>query len=267
MNTLQDIFGLSGKVALITGGGSGIGRMMAEGFLSAGVDRVYIASRKLAGLEQAASEMSPDGKVIAVAADLSSKDGIDALVKEISSREDKLDILVNNSGAAWGAPMTNFPETAWDKVFQLNLKAPFYLTAGLLPLLQAAGTKDHPSRVINIGSISGEISNSLGAYPYGLSKGAVHQLTQMMAKEFAPKNITANAIAPGRFPSKMTEYVTNDKEAYAKETAGIPLGRFGCPTDIAGAAIMLAARSGSYLTGAVIPVDGGSMNLGSRIGE
>ncbi|PHR55547.1 MAG: 3-oxoacyl-ACP reductase [Robiginitomaculum sp.] len=257
---LNELFGLAGKTALITGGGRGIGRMMAEGFIRAGASKVYIASRNQTVLEQAAAELSDDGRCIPIAADLSTHDGIAKLVSELSAREEKLDILINNSGAAWGAPMTDFPEKAWDKVFQLNLKAPFYLTAGLLPLLEKSGTADDPARIINIGSIAGEVSNSLGAYPYGLSKGAIHQLTKMMAKEFASRHITANAIAPGRFPSKMTKNITSDEEAFKKEVATIPLGRFGRDSDIAGTALFLAARSGAFITGAVIPVDGGSLN-------
>lgn len=259
--TLQitDLFGLSGKVALVTGGGRGLGKMIAEGFLSAGAARVYIASRDGAALEETATELSGEGRCIAVTADLSTQAGCRALADEIGAREARLDILVNNSGAAWAAPLETFPEHAWDKVFQLNLKAPFYLTAALLPLLSAAATPEDPARIVNVGSVAGEVASSLGAYPYGLSKGALHQLTQMMAAEFASRNITVNALAPGRFPSKMTKNITEDERLYAAEVSTIPLRRFGRPEDIAGAALFLTTCAGAFITGIVLPVDGGAL--------
>ncbi|MBA3069233.1 MAG: SDR family oxidoreductase [Hyphomonas sp.] len=255
---IDRLFGLSGKVALVTGGGRGLGKMIAEGFIAAGAARVYIASRNAAALEETAAEISGEGRCIALAADLSTVAGCKALAAEISSRETRLDMLVNNSGAAWAAPLENFPEHAWDKVFQLNLKAPFFLTAALLPLLGAAATPGDPARIVNVGSVAGEVAKSLGAYPYGLSKGALHQLTQMMAAEYAARHITANALAPGRFPSKMTKNITEDENLYAEEVAAIPLGRFGRLEDIAGAALFLTSNAGAYVTGVVLPVDGGA---------
>lgn len=256
--SLNSVFGLEGKVALVTGGGRGLGRSIAEGFLAAGAAKVYIASRDLDALEETAKELSPDGNCVAIQANLAHLEGVRALAAEIASCEDKLHILVNNSGTAWGAPMKDFPEKGWDKTFDLNLKSPFYLTGELRELLSKGGTHEDPARVINIGSIAGEVATSLGAYPYGLSKGAIHQLTQMQALEFAGEHITSNAIAPGRFPSKMTEYVMEDKERYEKEVEGIPLKRWGRDEDIAGTALFLAGSSGAYVTGAIIPVDGGS---------
>lgn len=154
--SLQSIFGIEGKIALVTGGGRGIGRCIVEGFLEAGAAKVYIASRDEAALAGTARELSPDGKVIAITANLGTVAGCKALAEEMAKRENKLDILVNNSGASWGAALEDFPESGWDKVFMLNLKAPFYLTAGLLPLLKASGTHEDPARIINIGSIAGQ---------------------------------------------------------------------------------------------------------------
>ena len=257
--SLQSIFGIEGKIALVTGGGRGIGRSIVEGFLNAGAAKVYIASRDEAALSETAADLASLGEVIPIVANLGNVAGCKALADEMASREARLDILVNNSGAGWGGPLEDFPEAGWDKVFMLNLKAPFYLTAGLLPLLKAAGTHDDPARIINIGSIAGEWKASMSAYPYGLSKGAVHHLTDMLAKELAEAKITVNAIAPGRFPSKMTKYVMEDQEAYDREVAEIPLHKWGEPQNIAGAALYLASAAGSWVTGSHLKVDGGTM--------
>jgi NAD(P)-dependent dehydrogenase (short-subunit alcohol dehydrogenase family) len=257
-DTLQRLFSLEGKCALVTGGGRGVGRMIAEGFIGAGA-RVYIASRDGAALADAANEISPDGRCIAVAADLARESGCAGLAETIAARESKLDILVNNSGASWIAPLDSFPEAAWDKVFQLNLKAPFFLMRACAPLLEKAGRKGDPARVINIGSIAGEIANSMSTDPYGLSKGALHQLTRMLAREFAPRGIAVSAIAPGRFPSRMTKAISDDRARLEAEEAMIPLGRWGRADDIAGAALFLASRAGAYATGVILPLDGGAM--------
>jgi NAD(P)-dependent dehydrogenase (short-subunit alcohol dehydrogenase family) len=254
---LQRLFGLDGKVALVTGGASGIGRDIATGLLGAGAARVYVASRKLAGPE-AADDLAADGRCIPLAADLSSVAGCRALAAAVSEREPKLDILVNNAGAAWGAPFESFPEAGWDKIFDLNLKAPFFLTQALVERLAAAGAPDDPARVINVGSIAGEIANGTGTFPYGLSKGALHHATRMLALELAPRRITVNAIAPGRIATKMTAYVTRDQERYDREVAMIPAGRWGQADDMAGAAIYLASRAGAYVTGVTAIVDGGT---------
>jgi NAD(P)-dependent dehydrogenase (short-subunit alcohol dehydrogenase family) len=258
MSELQRLFGLDGKVALVTGGGRGLGRMIAEGFIAAGIGRVYIASRDGDALARAADEIAPDGRCIAIAADLSAEKGCTALADAVGARESKLHVLVNNSGASWISPLRDFPEAAWDKVFDLNLKGPFFLTRAIAPLLEGGASEGNPARIINIGSIAGEIANSMSTYPYGLSKGALHQLTRMLAKELAPR-ITVNAIAPGRFPTKMTKAISDDPARLRAERDMIPLGRWGEAEDVAGAAVFLASRAGAYLSGAIVPVDGGAM--------
>ncbi len=255
--SLERLFGLNGKVALVTGGGGGLGQSITAGLLEAGVARVYIASRKFAVLARTAEALSKDGRCIPIEADLSTVAACKALGEEIGKREKTLDILVNNSGAAWSAPFETFPESGWDKVFQLNLKAPFFLTQALAPLLAAAASDESPARVVNIGSVAGEISNGSGTYPYGLSKSALHHATRMLALELAPKRILVNAIAPGRFATKMSSYVTNNPPRYEAEVAMIPTHRWGSDDDIAGTAIFLASHASAYVTGAVVPVDGG----------
>jgi NAD(P)-dependent dehydrogenase (short-subunit alcohol dehydrogenase family) len=233
----MDLFDLSGKTALVTGGTRGIGLMMARGLLQAGA-RVYISSRKPDACDAAAAELSEFGEVTAIPADLSAEEECLRLAAEVSQREQALPILVNNAGATWGAPFDEFPASAWDKILDLNLKAPFFLTRALLPLLEAAGTQDDPARVINVGSIDG-----------------LHHMTRMLAREFGPRHITVNAVAPGPFESKMmaaTLAAAGDAIA-----ASAPLRRIGRPDDMAGVAIYLCSRAGAYVTGAVIPVDGG----------
>jgi len=247
---LSHLFGLDGKVALVTGGGRGIGRMIAEAFVAAGAARVYVASREPA-------EATETG-CIPLIADLASEAGCRALAEQLAAREARLDLLVNNSGASWLAPFDAYPETEWDRLFQLNLKAPFFLTRLLLPLLEAAGSAEDPARIINIGSIAGEIAESQSCYAYGLSKGALHQLGRMLAKELAPRHIAVNAIAPGRFGTRMTKGISDDPARLARDAAAIPLGRWGRDDDAAGIALLLASRAGAYVTGATIPVDGGT---------
>ncbi|QGZ93553.1 SDR family oxidoreductase [Terricaulis silvestris] len=257
MSALQSLFGLDGKVALVTGGGRGIGRMITEGFIAAGAARVYIASRDADALARAADEIASDGRCIALPANLGTDAGCVALAEEISMREGKLDILVNNSGASWLAPFETYPEAAWDKVFQLNLKAPFFLARALAPSLEKAASGSETARIINIGSVAGEIAESMSTYAYGLSKGALHHLTRMLAKEFAARGIAVNAIAPGRFPSKMTKSVLEDRARYEAELASIPLCRWGTSDDMAGASLFLASRAAGYATGVILYLDGG----------
>ena len=250
----MDLFDLSGKTALVTGGTRGIGLMMARGLLQAGA-RVYISSRKPDACDATAAELSEFGEVTAIPADLSAEEECLRLAAEVSEREQALPILVNNAGATWGAPFDEFPASAWDKILDLNLKAPFFLTRALLPLLEAAGTQDDPARVINVGSIDGLHVPSLPVYSYAPSKAGLHHMTRMLAREFGPRHITVNAVAPGPFESKMmaaTLAAAGDAIA-----ASAPLGRIGRPDDMAGVAIYLCSRAGSYVTGAVIPVDGG----------
>jgi NAD(P)-dependent dehydrogenase (short-subunit alcohol dehydrogenase family) len=249
-----DLFSLKGKTALVTGGSSGIGLMIATGMVEAGA-RVYVASRKADACEAVAKELSAKGECIATPADLGTEAGCRALADTIALREPSLDILVNNAGANWGAPLAEYPDAAFDKVIALNVKGVFHLTRFLAPLLAKAATDDDPARVINIGSIDGLQAPTLETYAYSSSKAAVHHLTRVLAAKLAPQRITVNAIAPGPFESKMM-HATLERFGEGIR-ASVPLGRIGRPDDMAGTAIFLASRAGAYLTGTVIPVDGG----------
>jgi NAD(P)-dependent dehydrogenase (short-subunit alcohol dehydrogenase family) len=252
----DDLFDIAGKNALVTGGGRGIGLMIARGLVRAGV-RVTIASRKAADLEEAAAELRRDGECEAITADLSTPEGARELAEQVTGRVDALHILVNNSGATWGAPLEEFPASGWDRVIHTNLEGIFHLTAGLLPTLRAAADADDPARVINIGSIDGIRVPFVENYSYSASKAAVHMLTRHLAKRLASEHITVNAIAPGPFQSKMMAFLLDPPESRAEVERQVPLGRIGRPDDIAGLTVFLASRAGSYLTGAVIPLDGG----------
>ena len=254
---MSDLFDVKGKVVLVTGGSRGIGEMIARGFVESGA-KVYISSRKADVCEALAKELSKSGTCIALPADLSTESECQRLANEIASRETKLDVLVNNAGATWGAPMADYDEVAFERVFALNVKGVFHLTKFLRPLLEAAGTTENPARVINIGSIDGIHVPVMETYAYSASKAAVHQLTRHLAKALAP-TITVNAIAPGPFESKMMHATL---EAFGDAIAqSAPLKRIGRPDDMAGAALFLASRAGSYVTGVVLPVDGGIATL------
>ena len=251
---MKDLFDVSGKVALVTGGSRGIGEMIAEGYVANGV-RTYISSRKAEACDATAARLSETGECISIPADLSRAEGIQTLVEAINAREDKLDILVNNAGATWGMPIEQFPEGGWDKVMDINVKSPFFLTQALLPLLEASGTHEDPARVIMIGSIDGLNVNRLPTFSYGPSKAAIHHLARTLATHLADRHIVCNAIAPGLFPSKMTAATI---DAMGEQIiAGTPLKRAGEPSDMAGVAIYLASKASSFVTGVVIPVDGG----------
>lgn len=250
----MQLFDLTGKVALVTGGTRGIGMMIARGLLQAGAS-VYVSSRNPEAGEQAVQELSEHGRAVSIPANLSTEDECLRLAREVGDREERVHVLVNNAGATWGEPLEQFPASAWDKILDLNLKAPFFLTRAMLPLLQAAGSPDDPARVINIGSIDGLRVPELPIYSYSASKAGVHQLTRVLARELGPRHITVNAIAPGPFESKM---MAATLQAFGDAiAASAPLGRIGRPDDMAGTAIYLASRAGAYTTGAVIPVDGG----------
>jgi NAD(P)-dependent dehydrogenase (short-subunit alcohol dehydrogenase family) len=250
----MDLFDLTGKTAVVTGGTRGIGLMIARGLLEAGA-RVYISSRKADACAAAEAELSPYGTVSAIPANLATEDECLRLAGAVGEREQALNVLVNNAGATWGAPLEEFPAAAWDKVVDLNLKAPFFLTRAFLPLLEAGGTPDDPARVINVGSIDGLRVPPFPTYPYSASKAGLHHLTRVLARELGPRGITVNAVAPGPFESKMMASTLREFGDAIAESA--PLRRIGRPDDMAGVAIYLASRAGAYVTGAVIPVDGG----------
>lgn len=251
---MNNLFDVTGKVALVSGGSRGIGEMIAEGFVANGV-RTYIAARKADACNATAERLSEQGECISIPADLSTMEGIRALSDAIKERESQLDILVNNAGATWGASIEEFPEDGWDKVMDINVKGPFFLTQALLPLLEASASKLDPARIINIGSIDGLNVNKLGTYSYGPSKAAIHHLTRTLSSHLADRFITANAIAPGPFPSKMTAGIAETMGDMIRERT--PLKRWGEPADMAGAAIYLSSKAGAYVSGAVITVDGG----------
>jgi NAD(P)-dependent dehydrogenase (short-subunit alcohol dehydrogenase family) len=251
---MRDLFAVKGKTAVVTGGSRGIGLMIARAYVEAGA-RVYISSRKAEVCEQVAEELSHAGECVALPADLSSEEECRRLAAAVADRERQLHVLVNNAGATWGAPLREFPASAWDKLLDLNLKAPFFLTRALLPLLEAAAAPDDPARVINVGSIDGLTVPAFPTYAYAASKAGLHHLTRVLARELGPSGITVNAVAPGPFESKMMAQTLRD---FGEQiAASSPLGRIGRPDDMAGVALYLAGRAGAYVTGAVIPVDGG----------
>jgi NAD(P)-dependent dehydrogenase (short-subunit alcohol dehydrogenase family) len=250
---MKDLFSLQGRVALVTGGSRGIGRMIATGFLHQGA-RVYLTARKAAQCEATARELSQIGTCIALPFDVSSVDAARQLAAEMAQREPRLDILVNNAGAAWGEDFDTFPETGWDKVVDLNMKAPFFLTQAFHGLLKAAASAERPAKVINIASIDGLSVNQWETYSYTASKAGLIHLTRRMALRLAQDHIVVSGIAPGPFPSDMNKEARDHGEAVADR---VPAGRVGRTEDMAGAAIYLASRAGDYVVGETIVVDGG----------
>jgi NAD(P)-dependent dehydrogenase (short-subunit alcohol dehydrogenase family) len=255
---LEKLFSMSGKICVVTGGSRGLGAFMAQGFLEAGAQRVYITARKAEACIAMAKELSQYGECIALPGDVGSAEGLANLVQELNTRETQLDVLVNNAGTAWAAPLGQIPEQGWDKVMDINVKSPFFLTQALLPLLGKNATAQDTASVINIGSIAGILGNALDTFSYAVSKSAIHQATRVLATELAASHIRVNAIAPGRFYSKMTEFLSSDQAAFEQELQTIPMRRWGEPKDIAGVAIMLASQAGAFITGQIIPVDGGT---------
>jgi NAD(P)-dependent dehydrogenase (short-subunit alcohol dehydrogenase family) len=253
---ISKLFDISGKTALVTGGSRGIGLMIARGFVEAGV-KTYISSRKAEACERAAKELSKIGECIPLAHDLGSTEEVHKLAGEIKARETKLDFLINNAGAAWAEPFESYSESGWDKVIDLNLKSVFTLTQALLPLLKAAATADDPARVVNVGSIDGFLSPTLESYAYSASKAGVHHLTHHMAKHLARDNINVNAIAPGPFDTKMLAPVLATQRKAVESS--VPRQRIGADDDMIGAAIFYCSRASSFVTGTVLPVDGGIM--------
>jgi len=253
---IESLFDVAGKVAVVTGGSRGIGYMISEGLVRNGV-RVYITARKAEACDKAAQELSTFGDCISLPADLSDEDSMMSFVREIEEREPQLDILINNAGAAWGAPLGDFPSAGFDKVLDVNIKAPFMLTQAFLDLLKAAGEPDSPARVIMIGSIDGVRVPFGDNYSYSASKAGVHMLCRHLAHHLVREHININSIAPGPFESKMMSYVLDDPDRRADVVASTPLGRIGEPEDIVGATIFLVSRAGAWLTGITLPVDGG----------
>jgi NAD(P)-dependent dehydrogenase (short-subunit alcohol dehydrogenase family) len=253
---VSDLFDVSGKTALVTGGSRGIGLMIARGLVQAGA-HVIVSSRKSADVQAAARELAALGDCEAIPGDVSTPDGARELAAATRERFPTLDILVNNAGAGWGAPLEEFPPGGWDKVAHTNVEGVFHLTVALLGALRAAASAPDPARVINIGSIDGLRTPSLENYSYSASKAAVHMLTRHLAKRLASDHITVNAIAPGPFESKMTAFMLDDPESREMVAQMVPLQRIGQPDDVAGLTLFLCSRAGAYLTGTVIPLDGG----------
>lgn len=252
---MNNFFSVAGKIAVVTGGSSGIGAMIARGFVENGV-KTYITSRKLEQLQHTADELSALGECIPIQSDLSTMAGVDAFADEMLKREPKIDILINNAGAVWGAPIEDFPESGWDKVMDLNVKSIFFLSKRLLPALREAGETDEPSRIVNIASVNGITHPRMNNYSYSASKAAVIQLTRHMAADLRPSNVNINGIAPGFFPSKMTKHVMEHEQQYSNN---LPARRIGELADVAGTAIYLCSRASNYVCGHTVVLDGGQV--------
>ena len=253
---MENLFDVNNKVALVTGGSRGIGAMIAEGFVKNGV-KTYISSRKSDDCNKKSEELSEFGQCISIPADLTDMKQMDRLVAQIKEREKNLNILVNNAGAAWGASFDDFPENGWDKVMDTNVKSIFFLSQKLIDILEISGTNSDPSRIINIGSIDGIGIPRAETYSYPASKAALHQLTRVLANRLSDRNINVNAIAPGPFQSNMMASTLKEHGDQIKQS--VPRNRIGLPEDMAGVTIFLSSKASAYITGAIIPVDGGSL--------
>lgn len=253
---MSELFSIAGKTAVVTGGSRGIGFMIAAEFLKAGARRVYICARKAEACDAAAKELSQYGECLSVPCDVGDPQGVEKLATAIEEREERLEILVNNAGTAWGAPLETHPIEQFDRVLQVNVRSVFHVTQRLLRLLRAAASDQDPARVINIGSIDGLAIPMTPNYGYSASKAAVHMLTRHLAYALVGDHVTVNAIAPGLFPSRMTRWAFESPELQGVLDA-IPMHRAGTAEDVGGTAIYLCSRAGAYLTGVVIPVSGG----------
>jgi NAD(P)-dependent dehydrogenase (short-subunit alcohol dehydrogenase family) len=249
---LSSLFSLDGRIAVVTGGSRGIGKMIVEGYLAAGCKRVYISARKVDQIEETVAEYGD--RVVGLPCDLSTVEGCTSLAAQLAEREEAIDILVNNAGVAWGAEFGTVTDAQWDRVMDLNVKGLFFLTQALHPMMKKAARFDRPAKVINIASIDGIKINPWQTYAYQASKAAVIHLTRRLAAELARDNILVSGIAPGAFQSEMNKVARDHAEAVAK---GIPFPRIGTAEDMAGLAIFLAARSGDYIVGDTIACDGG----------
>lgn len=255
---MSGLFDISGKIAIVTGGANGLGKMIAAGLVAAGA-KVYFTSRKQADCVATESELSATGICHGIAADLSTPEDVVAFSKTFLASEDKLDILINNAGRTWGAPIETFPDKAWTQVMAVNVQAPFTLVRELLPALRKAASTDNPARVINIGSIAGAAAEKLSAYSYASSKAAIHHLSKVLASDLASDNITVNALVPGYFPTSMTSHIRAEDEKLSGLLERVPLGRMGTAEDIVGACIFLSSRAGAYVTGVNLSIDGGML--------
>jgi len=255
MDVINELFGVAGKKVLITGGSRGIGRAITEAFVKGGA-QVVICSRDLESCQALAEELRPFGACTALACNIANHEDRKRFAADLGRHMNALNVMINNAGALWAAPIEEYPESGWDKVFDLNVKGTFFLVKELLPLLEAGGTTEDPARIINVGSIDAFHVPAHETYAYSSSKAALHQLTRHLAAQLAPRHISANVIAPGMFPSKMLAG-TLERKGLENMVAPIPLKRLTGPSDMAGAAIYLASKAGSYVTGAVLPVDGG----------
>lgn len=256
MSVIEDLFGVAGKSVLVTGGTRGIGRAIAEVFVKAGA-RVYVCSRDKEKCAEAAAKLQEFGSCVALPCNVASSEDRKRLAAELAEREKALNVVINNAGAVWAAPLAEYPESGWDKVFDLNVKGTFFMIQQLLPLLEKGATREDPARIINIGSMNVARLPKHETYAYPASKAALHHLTKHLATQLAGRHITANIIAPGLFPSDMLEASIASKGMEAL-VAPIPLKRLVAPSDMAGAAVYLSSKAGSYLTGAEILVDGGT---------
>ncbi len=261
---LDRLFGVDGKHVIVTGGSRGIGRMIATGFVEAGAT-VYISARKADACQATAAELNEldaTGSCVSIPADLSTRQGIAALVDGVAEHTDVVHVLVNNAGATWGAPLDEYPEDGFDKVFDINVKGAFLLVQALAPVLRSSATDDDPARVINIGSIDGIRTPAMESYAYSASKAAILALTRHLAKFLVRDGVLVNAIAPGPFESKMMHFALGSAEGRQMVASGVPARRIGRPDDMAAAALFLAGRGSTYLVGETILVDGGIANCG-----